>query len=126
MLRYNTHELLDIDDDPTSNSDESGDVSGRTDHLSPGLYVVHTTPRRYGYLGVLNRTNTECVPGPRNVVETNLAAVIFFVLSLYQYSGRSDRTLPPGALMYLFQGKRRKAPLKFVFRIQQKVGRIKL
>ena len=78
MLQYNTHKLLDIDDDPTSKSDESGGVSGRTDRLSPGLHVVHITPRRYGYLGVLNRTNTECVPGPRNVVETNLAAVSSF------------------------------------------------
>ena len=81
MLQYNTHKLLDIDDDPTSKSDESGDVSGRTDHrVSRDLHAVHTTPRRYGYLGVLNRTNTECVPGPRNVVETNLAAVNSFTL----------------------------------------------
>ena len=80
MLQYNTHKLLDIDDDPTSKFDESGDVSGQSESLSPGLHVVHTTPRRYGYLGVLNRTNTECVPGPRNVVETNLAAVNSFLL----------------------------------------------
>ena len=75
MLRYNTHKLLHIDDNPTSKSDESGDVSGQTDHISPGLHTVHTTPRRYGYPRVLKPTNIECVLDPQNVAETNLAAV---------------------------------------------------
>ena len=82
MLQYNTHKLLHIDDNPTSKSDEGGDVSGRTDMISPGLHTVRTTPRRYGYLRMLNRTNIEHVPDPQNVAETNLAAVspcFFFV-----------------------------------------------
>ena len=82
MLQYNTHKLLHTGVNPTSKSYESGDVSGQTDHTSPGLHAVRTTPRRYGYLRVLDQMNVECVPDPQTVVETNLAAVSSCLLSL--------------------------------------------
>lgn len=85
MLQYNTHKLLHIDDNPTPKSDEGGDVSGRTDHISPGLHTVRTTPRRYGYLKMLNRTISERVPDLQNAAETILAAVssCFLYVSFY-------------------------------------------